>query len=173
MTSSECRGCTASTHPSTEGAVLLFPGRSCKLGGTSWWSWKGPWTTASGSRWVSSRTPSPRSHGWTKGSSATNHLTSQDAVLCFSSTLRPAFPSVPRAAGQSLTQPYLHFREPLNSFHFKTVPLCGSKGYLLTVYHNLQAAVWFIPLWHTDKLDWQDIYLHYLLTLWQCECTIS
>lgn len=94
-------------------------------------------------------------------------------LFCFSSTLRPAFPSVPRAAGQSLTQPYLHFREPLNSFHFKTVPLCGSKGYLLTVYHNLQAAVWFIPLWHTDKLDWQDIYLHYLLTLWQCECTIS
>lgn len=80
-TSSECRGCTASTHPSTEGAVLLFPGRSCKSGGTSWWSSKGPWTTASGSRWVSSRTPSPRSPGWTKGSSPTNHPTSQDAVL--------------------------------------------------------------------------------------------
>lgn len=164
MTSSECRGHTESTHPWTDGAVLPFPERSCESGGTSWWSWKGPWTAASGSRWVSSRTPSPRSPGWTgvghgawnEGSSGfvtnqpTNRPTSQDAVFCFCSTLRPAAPIAPRPTGQSLARPYLHFREPFNSVHFKSVPLCGSKGYLLTSYYNLQAAVWLIPLWHTD-----------------------
>lgn len=107
-----------------------------------------------------------------QGSSPTNHPTSQDAVLCFCSTLRPAFPSVPRPAGQSLTQPYLHFREPLNNVHFRTVPLCGSEGYLFI---NLISQSSSCCLIHPPLAYWQTrlANMHYLLTLWQREWTIS